>query len=374
MSGTNYFANHVVAPQIIQGTPNYNVELAEGQVPPGEFYAAGYLPIVQSENRIAGSGFVLMPGKVVCLDQNGRLVPAGLAAEIKSARSVAGYTYAGSATTYGQLSVDNQVVNYNGQFVTAEDEVADIFSSSASAFNFTMPVGVMRYAGLKSPGADPTNPATYTQHSYDTNGARAFSRWCYIQVPVVETQARTESVASGVQSHRIALYASVAGVSFTGASFTAKATPSFFTAPAGATADQYAIVGRTILFNGPTGSGISVTYTPDIKTPFCSLVVSSAATPEALRGQSVSYDINSNFVLGANKIAPHLVGQILDVKSGQSDDLKLVRTYFRDFGLWQEQPGSATDGRNAQLSIANAPKYIARIAVNFETLYQTYTV
>ena len=51
--GRNYMANLVGAPQIIQGTPNYNVEVSEGQVPPGEFYPAGYLPVTQSENRIA---------------------------------------------------------------------------------------------------------------------------------------------------------------------------------------------------------------------------------------------------------------------------------------------------------------------------------
>ena len=372
--GRNYLANHVVAPQIIQGTPNYNVEVAEGQVPPGEFYPAQYLPVVQSENRIAGSGFVLMPGKVVCLDQNGRLVPAGLAAEVKKARGVAGYTYAGAATTYDTLSESNGVVNTLGQFVQAGDGFvsSNLFSTGASGFNFTMPVGVMRYSALKAPGSDPSNPATFTQHSYDTGGARAFSRWCYIQVPVVETQTRTEAIAAGVTDHRITIYPDAAGLTFTGATLTRKALPNFMSASS--TATEYAVVGRTILFNGPTPSGLSVSYNPNIQTPFCSLVINSAANPATLLGQAVGYDVNSNFVLGGNKIAPHLVGQILDVKSGQSDDLKLVRTYFRDFGLWQEQPGSATDGRNTQLSIANAPKYIARIAVNFETLYQAYTV
>jgi hypothetical protein len=372
--GRNYLANHVVAPQIIQGTPNYNVEVAEGQVPPGEFYPAQYLPVVQSENRIAGSGFVLMPGKVVCLDQNGRLVPAGLAAEVKKARGIAGYTYSGAATTYDSLSESNGVVNTLGQFVQAGDGfvTSNLFSTSASGFNFTMPVGVMRYSALKAPGSDPSNPATFTQHNYDTGGARAFSRWCYIQVPVVETQTRTETIAAGVTDHRITVYPDATGLVFAGATLTRKALPNFMSSSSVAT--EYALVGRTILFNGPTPAGLTVSYNPNIQTPFCSLVINSSASPATLLGQSVSYDVNSNFVLGGNKIAPHLVGQILDVKSGQSDDLKLVRTYFRDFGLWQEQPGSATDGRNTQLSIANAPKYIARIAVNFETLYQVYTV
>lgn len=376
--GRNYLANHVGAPQILQGTPNYNIEVSEGQVPPGEFYPAQYLPAVISENRIAGSAYVLMPGKVVCLDQNTRIVPAGLVAEVKKARNVAGYTYAGSATTYGQLSTDNGVVNNLGQFAQATDEfvTSNLFSTANSGFNFTMPVGIMRYAGLKAPGSDPSNPATFTQHSYDTGGARAFSRWCYIQVPVVETQARIESIPTSATSYRIALYPNAAPT-FSGAGFnpTAVATAGMMTLPgAGTTATQFAMIGRTLMFNGMVPAGVSVNYTPIVNTPFASLSVSSAVTDTQLVGAAVSYDVNSNYVLSSAKIAPHLIGQILDVKVGKTDDLKLVRTYFRDSGLWQEQPGSATDGRNTQLSIANAPMYIARIAVNFETLYQTYTV
>lgn len=370
--GRNYMANLVGAPQIIQGTPNYNVEVSEGQVPPGEFYPAGYLPVTQSENRIAGSGFVLMPGKVVCLDQNGRLVPAGLAAEVKRARSVAGYTAnPGTATTYGALSEQNQVVNANGVFAAASDNfvTSNLFSGASSGFGFSIPVGIMRYSALKAPGSDASNPATWTQHSYDTGGARAFSRWCYIQVPIVETQQRSINIAAGSLDARIDLYPNSSGLSFTGVSLTKKALPQFFTSPAGSAADQYCLVGRTIMFNAPIGAGASVQYTPEIMTPFCSLSMGSAANPTSLVGQAVSYDFNSNFVLASGKVVPHMIGQILDVKAGQNDDLKLVRSYFRDAGLWQEQPGSATDGRNAQLSIANAPKYIARIAVNFETLY-----
>jgi hypothetical protein len=391
--GRNYMANHVVAPQIIQGTPNYNVEVAEGQVPPGEFYPAGYLPVTQSENRIAGSGFVLMPGKVVCLDANGRLVPAGLAAEVKKARGVSGYGTVGTATTYDKLCVENQVINARGNFVVDTDNfvTSNLFSTTNSAFNFTQPVGVMRYSALKSPGydvinpaswdtqqlADPSNPATWVQHSYNTGGARAFSRWCYIQVPVVETQSRSENIPSAAKDYRILLYPN-GSLSFSGGNGfnpSLKALPQMMTSSAatGGIADQYCMVGRTLLFNGITPSGVSVSYTPIVKTPFCSLVQGVTSVPQLLIGQAVTYDVNSNFVLKSSaasaQLAQHLVGQILDVKAGQNDDLKLVRSYYRDFGLWQEQPGSATDGRNTQLSIVNAPKYIARIAVNFETIY-----
>ena len=76
--GTNYFASFEKAPQIIQGTPSYDIEVGDGINPPGNFYPAHYLPVVQSENRIGGSNFVFMPGKVITYDTNKRLVPAGL--------------------------------------------------------------------------------------------------------------------------------------------------------------------------------------------------------------------------------------------------------------------------------------------------------
>jgi hypothetical protein len=378
-NGRNYLANHVVAPQIIQGTPNYNVEVADGQVPPGEFFPAQYLPAILSENRIAGSAYVLMPGKVVCLDDNKRLVPAGLVAEVKKARSVSGYNFSGSATTYGALSEQNGVVTSTGVYAAAGDGfvAANNFSTSASGFDFTMPVGIMRYSALKSPGSDPSNPATFTQHAYDTGGARAFSRYCYIQVPVVETQQRTEVIPAGSQNYRILLYADASGVTISG--LTKVANQIFFSNPAsGGVATQFCLIGRTIMFNGVTSGALNAVYTPQINTPFACVSVSSAvATAADLMGAVVSYDVNSNYVIVnpasmGSATAPHIVGQILDVKVGQNDDLKLVRSYFRDFGLWQEQPGSATDGRNTQLSIANAPKYIARIAVDFASLFQAY--
>lgn len=376
-AGRNYLANHQIAPQLLQGTPSYNVEVGNGQVPAGEFYPAQYLPVIQSENRLAGSGYVLMPGKVVCLDEDSRIVPAGLVAEVKNARSVAGYTTAPtSPTTYGQLSQDNGVLLKNGLFADAADEFVTantFFSGAMSAFGFGMPVGIMRYSKLMTPGSDPSNPATFTKHGYDTGGGAAFSRWCQIQVPVIETSARTEVMPEGETTFRITVYPNASGLAFTGFAPAKKALPQMMTAPVATVADQYALLGRTIMFNGPLPAGTAVVYTPEIKTPFTSLVVTSVTGANQLQNGIVSYDFNSNFVLSGSAIAPHLIGSIIDVKQGQNDDLKLVRSYFRDFGLWQEQPGSATDGRNTQLSIANAPRWIARIVVNFETLYQTYT-
>lgn len=394
--GTNYFANLIGAPQILQGTPNYNVEVSEGQNPPGEWYPAHYLPALISENRLQGSYFVLMPGKVVALDTNKRLIPAYLGYEARSASGT-------WVTKYTALDEEaaTRVPGSNPIKATAGTTVASLMS--AAGISATVPVGIMRYSALAAPGTDPSNPATFFRHAYDTGGARAFSRWCYIQVPVVEVNERVEVMSTGATDHRIALWPSSVALRFfdtkalgTEKTLTLYAAPNLMTPVSGGDPTQYCMIGRTIFFNGAIPAGWTVRYTPDIKTPFSCLKVdygtgkiigSSVATSgvyaygtdtsgviddkfENYLGQLVTYDVNSNFQFWNTATASGFekVGRILDVKAGTSQDLALVRTYFRDQGLWQEAPGSATDGRGAQLSIANAPRYIARIAVNFNGL------
>src|ERR1035437_7921746 len=111
VNGRNYLANHQVAPQILQGTPNYNVEVSEGQNPPGEFFPAAYLPVVVSENRLMGSGYVLMPGKVISLDGNKRLIPAGLAMDVRAEIATPG---SNAYKKYGALDVENGTVGLSG--------------------------------------------------------------------------------------------------------------------------------------------------------------------------------------------------------------------------------------------------------------------
>lgn len=379
VNGRNYLANHQAAPQILQGTPNYNVEVSEGQNPPGEFYPAHYLPVAVSENRIAGSWFVLMPGKVIAFDSNKRLIPAGFVIDKQAAVGARAIKYTANDTAA-------QVVGVTGAMAIEGDEV--VTDVEAAGITFTDPIGIMRYSALMAPGTDPSNPATFFKHAYDTGGARAFSRWCYIQVPVVEFNTRVEAVPTAVGTHRIALYPDTAGivikdaggvVLFNGVGAVKAFSNQLTEAPAGAVADQYAMVGRTIMFNGPTGAGWTVNYIPKcdlpfttMKSPFAGNVVDgNSGTIAQFIGEEVCFNLSSDFELvGAGVPAgSQKVGRILDVKVGSSADLALVRTYYRDFGLWQEQPGYATDGRNTQLSIANTPKYIARIAINFNVFY-----
>lgn len=393
----NYFANHQIAPQILSGTPMFNVEVGEGNNPPGDFYPAAYLPAVQSENRIGGTYFSLMPGKVIAYDSNKRLIPAGLAMdynifnaaydaaapgdELTDARAVA-------KVKYTAKDEDNGTINAQGQFAQADDYVAETMFEAG--LKVTEPIGYMRYSALVANGTDPNDPTTWYKHAYDTGGAKAYGRTYYIQVPVVEVNARVEAIKENVTSHRIALYTDGGAVIITKGgvlqgAMIQLASPGLMTQVAG-DPTQFSFVGRTVFFNAPTPADYKIKYTPKTNLPFACLKstnigdinidvegVSDANGVAEYLGKVIGYDRDSNYTVfnatgagtstgtcGAEKI-----GRVLDVKSGASKDLALVRTYFRDFGLWGEAPGSATDGRNAILSIANAPKYIARIAVNF---------
>lgn len=400
--GVNYFADFVKAPQIIQGTPNYNVEVSEGNTPPGDFFPATYLKVAVSENRIGGSNFVLMPGKPVAFDTNKRLIPAGLAWEKESYDATYAETSGDAATKraaanaaatikYTAVDAAAGVRNANGLVCTADEILAEEMMDAS--IGVTDPIGIMRYSALQAAGTDPNDPSTFYKHNYDTGGSRAFIRKCYIQVPVVEVNQRAEAVTNGSNTHRIALYIADGGVPYfykagVQKTLTLKASPTDFTAAASAgTPDQYCIKGRTIFLNEKVNTATwEIRYTPKVDLPFTCLSVgygsgkiinstdgSNGLTEKGLKdyiGQVIGYNLDSNFQLfGSTGCNTKKVGRILDVKQGSSKDLALVRTYFRDFGLWQEAPGSATDGRNAYLAIANAPKYIVRIAVNFDLFY-----
>lgn len=424
--GQNYFANMVKAPQILQGSPNYDIEVSDGQTPPGEFYPASYLPTVLSENIMAGSAYVLMGGKVVSYDRNKRLIPAGLAmdyvlykeafdaditanavdadaptaAEITTAHAAAVTARGSNLKKYTTRDEEFGVVGLDGNMVQADDVVAESMLNNLDTFTagqnaVTDPVGIIRYSKLMAPGTNPSDPTTFTKHAYDTGGAAAYSRWCYVQVPVVEVNVRREPTVEGDTKHRIRLYADESGVSITDADGVAithdygdglGAVPikQLHTLTDIATVEgdptYFALVGRTLLFNGIIPADWYVNYTPKVDLPFTCLKMTDSSVVgtdsaildanAAFIGEEVGFDLNSDFAL-ASGITPNgynrKVGRILDLKNGSNDDLKLVRTYFRDYGLWQEQPGSATDGRNTQLSIINAPKWIVRIAVNFES-------
>lgn len=387
LNGHNYLGNHIGAPQILQGTPQYNVEVSEGMNPPGEFYPAFYLPAAVSENRLQGSAFVLMPGKVIALDKdtrnrNGRLITAGLADDftayqtaydahlVGSPGDTAGAITAGAAAcavAYGALDEEFGIVNAAMGRAVAGDKVAAI--AAAQGVTATEAMGIMRYAALTAPGTNPSNPSTFFKHSYDTGGARAFSRWGFIQVPVLEVGERNEAITEGATTFRTLLYVDGA-LSFTDSvdapvALTEVATPNLMTpVAAGADPTEYSVIGRTIFFNGsvPTG-GWKAVYTPVVDTPFACLKINAGEMPNStdLIGEKISYDSSSNYICSSS----NKFGEVLDVKLGQDKDLAAVMTWYRDQGMWQEQPGSSTEGRNTMLTLANAPRFVARIAFNF---------
>mgnify|MGYP003620128958 CR=1 FL=1 len=391
-NGRQYVANYNQFPDSITGPRQYDIEVSDGKTPPGQFYPAHYLPLMVSENIIAGSYYVLLAGKTVALDSNNRIIPASLAKEFQEFAKVYEAT-AGTAaakataaravvsTKYKAQDIALGILDAKGLPAREGDFIVEAMYNEGKGVSVTGPVGLIKYSALAAPGTDPSNPATFFKHNYDTGGVATITRWSYVQVPVVEINQRSEVIETGASQHRITVYndgkLEILDASNATVALELKASPADFAHPAGATVPtEYAIYGRTVIFNFAVPANWKIKYMPKVDLPYTCLRIGNATTTKELKagesaitkkdlhGKAVTFGMTSDFKL-ADSASDYLVGNILDVTAGSPQDLKLVLSHFRDLGLTSEAPGYATDGRNTQLTIANAPVYIARIAVNF---------
>ena len=75
MSANSYTATHKTWDHVGNITPNF--EYSEAQRPHGEFRPADWLPVGRYD-KLMEEYFVVSAGKIVALDGEGRVVPAGL--------------------------------------------------------------------------------------------------------------------------------------------------------------------------------------------------------------------------------------------------------------------------------------------------------
>lgn len=192
-----------------------NVEHSEGVRPAFEFKPAAWLP-VQFYDKYYENWFTIMPGKLVALDPDGRLMPAEYG--LTSASVV--YTQSdvdagvidiatGSAVTAAKTVVLSQLTGARGSGWTAAlagttggAYTSGFMGKFGVAFGdntIKYPVGFapypyLQWAGDGSALDDGFNPAAYRQHNYNMQHQVAINCDYVIRLPFIPGQVASESV------------------------------------------------------------------------------------------------------------------------------------------------------------------------------------
>jgi len=196
-----------------------DVEHSEGTRPALELRPADWLP-VQMFDKHYENWNVIMPGKAVALDPNGRAMPAE-------------YGLTGASVVYTQSDVDQGVVDIaTGAPVTAAKTVslanltgvrhASWTAATAGTGAITSgflgrygsdgdyadgskkyPVGVAPYAALQWAGGDGFNPAQLRQHNYIMQHQIAVLCDYVLRLPLIPAQEANETVEKAVSGSNL---------------------------------------------------------------------------------------------------------------------------------------------------------------------------
>ena len=177
-----------------------NTEISEGVRPADNFIPASYLPLVRYDKKLE-DWYVISAGKVVAVDSNNRVVPAGLLKDIQAAIAAGDVNDASVINAYTQTDVDEGVHNAAGNLVTAGEKVVASFFPSDDAhvahglgeagtdrITVSKPLGIAPYNFFRWNGAGPdNNPMDYAYTNYNMQSGIAILTRYYIELPVVST-------------------------------------------------------------------------------------------------------------------------------------------------------------------------------------------
>lgn len=374
-----YTAGHKVWDHVGNIIPD--VEHSEGQRPAIEFKPGAWLPVV-FKDKYYEDWNVVMPGKILALDNDGRVCPAqyGLAS--------ATITYTANDVEAGVLDVRTGVTLLIGAIGTFNVSAVTAFMGrTGTAMAVSKPIGVAPYAFLRWAGGDGSNPAQLLEHNYQRQHQVAVLCDYVIQVPLIPASQSAAALTFASPSSNVSAATAVANLPV--ASNTAR-TPIVFTGT-----DSALFVNQVDALTKVVSSGdwfidqrtgvvsVYATATPSASIAYyhyaaaaSTFSVFASATGNLQPGDFVKCDANSNFVVAASNVNfQDVIGQILDRDSGYPKDaLDRVRTAFSPaigtsgtgalpgtLGQLDQMPGSATGGMPAQISYAGAADTIVRI-------------
>lgn len=409
-----YSANHKVWDHVGNIVPN--VEFSEGERPAIEWKVAEWLP-VQFFDKHYENWFVIMPGKVVAVDADGRLCPAGLkiAAELLGSGDVVTYTLndveagvinvaTGNPVTLAELTDAGSTRGYT----KAEIDAAGFLGRTGVAFTVSNPVGVAPYSYLQWAGGDGFNPAQYRKHNYNMQHQVAVLCDYVLELPLIPASASAEALtfalsastddsaniftSSGLDNLPVAANTIRTPVAFAGTNAATLFLNQVDSLSALAGSGDWFIdlnTGDISVWAASAPTGITVSYfhyaaSPSVVSRFAS------AVGDLKGGDMVTFDANSNYRVAsaANlflsgsptgaEVARALgliVGQVLDRDHGVPKDLlDRVKTSYSPaigtdasgalpgyLGQLDQMPGTANGGAPSNVHYAGAADTVVRI-------------
>jgi len=366
-----YVGNHKEWDHVGSITPDF--EISEGIRPAEEFKPAAWLPVGRYDKHYE-EYFVISAGKIVALDNDGRVVPAGYAVGDPN------IVYTDNDVTEGTIDVRT------GAAVTAAatfavSTVTAFLGRTGEALAISNHIGVAPYNYWQWAGGDGFNPAQYRKHNHNLQHQVAVLCDYYVEVPHVPLVQAAEALATFVEGE--ANQYSAAALSVLPAKNTPR-TPFAFTEGIGAPGDvatrfvnEVASIGNVISagdYHVDYTTGVVTVYSTaaigdtDYEMAFYAYTAGSApstyasATGAIVPGDFVMADADSNYVVWNGTNVEEIVGQVLAVDNRfPKDALDKVRTAYEGLGVEKQMPGSANGGVPANISYSGAANAVVRI-------------
>ena len=378
MATNNYVGNHKQWDHVGSITPD--IEISEGIRPAEEFKPAAWLP-VQRFDKYYEEYFVVSAGKIVALDNDGRVVPA------QFATSTVEIDYADADVEAGTINVATGTAVTQAVADAAAFAVSTVsdFMGSGAAMAVSAPIGIAPYNYWQWAGGDGFNPAQYRNHNHNLQHQVAVLCDYYIELPLVPAVQSAAALGEGAKdaSLNIADFANAMADIATNTD----RTPVTFAEGAGAPGDvatrfvnevatradiistgDYYITSAGVVSVYATGTVGATDYTIVYYKYVTGGSVSTyaCATGDVQPGDFVMFDDNSNMVTadvsGGTDKFDVVIGQVLARDSRfPKDALEKVRTAYAGLGVEKQMPGSANGGVPHNISYSGAADTVVRI-------------
>lgn len=372
------------------------VEHSEGIRPHGEFRPSSWSP-VQFYDKYYEDFFVIMPGKAVAFDNDGRICPAQ-------------YGLAAATVTYTSRDVDAGVIDVRTGLRLLAGDVGTFDVSAVTAFmgrtgvamKVSAPVGVAPYAfwqwgGDGTSKDDGFNPAAFRKHNYQLQHRVAILCDYVLELPLVPAVHGAENMTQASYASNRAVFNALAHtpiakntmrtpIVFANGTLTDAATRFVVQKD---TAAEVVAAGDwhinletgvvTVYATGTLGVGniYTVAYSNYGSAPTGSSVSKFACVlGDVKAGDFLMVNADSNYVKAdpASVGFDQIMGQVLEVEDVLGKDaLDRVRTAFPVLdtnalgtypgygGQMDQMPGSATGGVPDKVHYAGAANLVVRL-------------